>query len=57
VLFPGHGVPSDMTHPSSGTFRAFAARQFILTFNSSYALCNTHLLSQPRTTSWASLLG
>ena len=26
VLFPGHGVLSDMTHPSSGTFLAFAAR-------------------------------
>jgi len=26
VLFPGHGVPSDMTQPSSGTFPAFAAR-------------------------------
>uniref|UniRef100_A0A2P2PLD5 Uncharacterized protein n=1 Tax=Rhizophora mucronata TaxID=61149 RepID=A0A2P2PLD5_RHIMU len=38
VLFPGHGVPSCMIHPSGGTFWAFATIAFILTLNSSYSL-------------------
>lgn len=40
VLFPGHGVPSCITHPSSGFFCAAATNALILTLNSSYSLCN-----------------
>lgn len=39
TLFPGHGVPSCIVHPSSGTFCAMATNPFILTLNSSYSLC------------------
>ena len=39
VLFPGQGVPSCMTHPSSGTFCALATRPLIRILNSSYSLC------------------
>ena len=42
TLFPGHGVPSCMVHPSSGTFWAFATKALILTLNSSYSLWKEH---------------
>ena len=40
TLFPGHGVPSCIVHPSSGTFWALATKALIWTLNSSYSLCN-----------------
>ena len=39
TLFPGHGVPSCIVQPSSGTFCAKATNALILTLNSSYSLC------------------
>jgi hypothetical protein len=41
VLFPGHGVPPFMIHPSAGTFIALATSALIRTLNSSYSLCST----------------
>lgn len=41
VLFPGHGVPSCIIHPSSGIFCAFATSPLIRILNSSYSLCTT----------------
>ena len=46
TLFPGHGVPSCIVQPSSGTFCAVATSPFIFTLNSSYSLCTK---IQPKT--------
>ena len=40
VLFPGHGVPSCITHPSSGIFWALATSPLTRILNSSYSLCS-----------------
>lgn len=47
VLLPGHGVPSCMVHPSSGTFCAFATNAFTRTLNSSYSRCKKNSCIQP----------
>lgn len=38
VLFPGHGVPSLIIHPSQGTFWNFTTKELIWILNSSYCL-------------------